>query len=125
MVSGPQTNLAAGFVDAAGRWPERTALELDGARLTYAELYDRAAAFAAAIQSTRSAGGPPLTAVFAHRSQTAYAGVLGALLAGHGYVPLNHTFPVERTRTMLQRSGARAMIVDASSAEQLDDLLLG
>jgi len=61
--------------------------------------------------------------VFAYRSTTAYAGVLASLLAGHGYVPLNRTFPAERTRTMLQRSGCRSLIVDAGSEPQLEAVL--
>jgi amino acid adenylation domain-containing protein len=52
-------------------------------------------------------------------------GVLAALLRGHGYVPLNRTFPVDRTRTMLQRAGCRAVIVDSDSATQLDQVLSG
>ena len=41
--------------------------------------------------------GAPLTAVFAYRSPVAFTGVLAALLRGHGYVPLNRTFPPART----------------------------
>jgi amino acid adenylation domain-containing protein len=70
-------------------------------------------------------GAVPLTALFAYRSQTAYAAVLGVLMAGHGYVPLNRTFPVDRTRLMLERSMCRSMIVDAGSEPQLEGLLCG
>jgi non-ribosomal peptide synthetase component F len=66
-----------------------------------------------------------LTAVFAYRSVTAFVGVLGALLCGHGYVPLNRTFPPERTRTMLQRSGCRTLVLDLDSEKQLDRILEG
>src|SRR6266542_1083042 len=67
----------------------------------------------------------PLTAVFAYRSETAYAALLGALMAGHGYVPLNRTFPIDRTRLMLERSMCRSMIVDTGSESQLEGLLCG
>ena len=66
---------------------------------------------------------PRLTAVFARRSVTAYAGVLAALSRGHAFVPLNPAFPVERTRQMLKRSTATALIVDAAGAGQLDAVL--
>jgi amino acid adenylation domain-containing protein len=68
-------------------------------------------------------GAVPLTAVFAYRSETAYAAVLGALMAGNGYVPLNRTFPIDRTRLMLERSMCRSVIVDAGSESQLEALL--
>src|SRR5205807_1817266 len=68
-------------------------------------------------------GAPPLTGLFAYRSATAFAGVLGALLGGHAYVPLNRTFPPARTALMLSRAGCRAVIVDAASARQLSQVL--
>src|SRR5262249_11764939 len=54
-----------------------------------------------------------------------YAGVLGALMRGHGYVPLNPNFPVARTREMLDRSGAGTVIVGEEAAEQLPEVLAG
>jgi amino acid adenylation domain-containing protein len=75
------------------------------------------------LQGERTEGGAPLTAVFAQRSLTAFAGVLGALLAGDGYVPLNPSFPIERSRAMLVRSDCRSLIVDAGALDQLDGLL--
>jgi amino acid adenylation domain-containing protein len=50
-------------------------------------------------------------------------GVLGSLLAGNGYVPLNRTFPVERTQVMLDRSECSSIIVDEGSLPQLNKLL--
>jgi amino acid adenylation domain-containing protein len=94
-----------------------------GETLTFTMLHDRAAGMAATLQKHTPAGGSELTAVFAYRSATAFTGVLAALLRGHGYVPLNRTFPADRTRLMLERSGARAVIVDSASAEQLDVVL--
>ena len=117
--------MAGGFLNSVQAFPDRPALEVGGETLTYAALFDRAATLAATLAGSQPAGAPPLTAVFASRSVTAFAGVLGALLRGHGYVPLNRAFPVERSRTMLQRSGCRALIVDAESEPQLDRLLEG
>lgn len=118
-----QQSLCAGFLHSVERWPDRPALEYDGAILTYAELFERAAAVAAALAQAEPE--PRLACVFAHRSITAYVGVLGALLSGKGYVPLNHAFPPLRTRTMLVRSGARALVADAASTDQLDTVLEG
>ncbi len=62
------------------------------------ELRESALRIAATIQLRSQSAAPPLTAVLAYRSPVAYAAVLGALLEGDGYVPLNPTFPIERTR---------------------------
>ena len=69
--------------------------------------------------------GPALTAVFGARSATAFAGVLGALMRGHGYVPLHPNHPAERCRAMLERAGCRAVIADAGATGRLDALLHG
>ena len=119
-------SLARGFLESVRSYGDRPALEAGGETLTYEALFEKAAALAATlIRHQSEVCGPPLTAVFASRSTTAFAGVLAALLRGHGYVPLNRAFPTERTRTMLRRSRCRAVVVDSASEEQLDAILGG
>src|ERR1700677_2303080 len=107
------TMLSHGFLHSVRAFGDRPALEVAGQALSYEALFQRSASLAATLARYEFGGGPLLTAVFAYRSVIAYAGILGALLRGHGYVPLNRTLPPERTKTMLQRSGCRALIVDA------------
>ena len=90
--------LWAGFLESSARFPNRGAIEIAGHEISYQRLAQRAKRLAATIQEGAGHGAVPLTGIFAYRSETAYAGVLGALMAGHGYVPLNRTFPVDRTR---------------------------
>jgi amino acid adenylation domain-containing protein len=118
-----QTPLWQGFCNSAARFPDRAALEVAGNTLTYSQLYAEAVKLAATLRKHDIGDEPPMTAVFAYRSVTAFAGVLAALLSGHGYVPLNRTFPVERSKVMLTRSQCRAIIVDSQSAPQLESLL--
>ncbi|HXT10449.1 MAG TPA: amino acid adenylation domain-containing protein [Candidatus Angelobacter sp.] len=120
-----QRALWQGFCESAAAFPGRPALEVAGSSYTYAQLYEQAASLAATLKKQDAGGETPLTAVFAYRSVTAFAGVLAALFRGHGYVPLNRTFPVERSKGMLTRSKCRAMIVDAQSERQLEVLLEG
>jgi amino acid adenylation domain-containing protein len=112
-----------GFHAAAAAHPERPALEVAGERLRYGDLAERASILAAAILDREPSGAPPLTAVYASRSATAFAGVLGALWAGHGYVPLNPGFPLDRLAEMLRRSGARVLIVDRERAASVAALV--
>ncbi|PZR79908.1 MAG: hypothetical protein DLM52_00385 [Chthoniobacterales bacterium] len=112
-----------GFDESSRRFPERPAVSVTR-DVSYKELAERARRIAATIQ-LRQSGDAGLTAVFALRSETAYAAVLGALMAGHGYVPLNRTFPVQRTHLMLLRSKCRSVVVDEASTSQLTDVLAG
>jgi len=116
--------LQDGFLRSVQRCGSRCALEAAGSALTYDELAERAGRVAAAVQDADEVG-TPLTAVLADRTPAAFAGVLGALLAGHGYVPLNPTYPTERTRLMLERSQARTVVCDPTGAAQLAEVLAG
>ncbi len=118
-----ERSIQDGFLASRAQFPDRPALEVEGAVVSYAALHDLAARIANTLRAHDVANGPALTALFAYRSVTAFAGVLGILLRGHGYVPLNRTFPVERSRQMLQRSECSALVVDEISTAQLDALL--
>ncbi|MBI3668705.1 MAG: amino acid adenylation domain-containing protein [Acidobacteria bacterium] len=115
-------SLIAGFLESVERFPSRAALFVDGEQRTYAELHQLANAIASAIQQRQETPWP-LAAILAYRSLTAYAGVLGTLEAGKGYVPLNPKFPLERTRKMLDLSGCSVLIVGRESASLLPGLL--
>ena len=115
-----QRALWSGFLRSSEKFADRPALFAESKFLKYSELRETACRVAATIQAHLDPGKTPLTAVFAYRSPTAFIGVLGSLLAGNGYVPLNRTFPIERTQVMLERSGCRSIVVDrglASPAE--------
>jgi amino acid adenylation domain-containing protein len=112
------------FAESAARHPDRPALRVGGETHTYAELLGRAQALAGAIGAAPP-GDPPLCAVHAERSLWAYAGILAALLAGRGYVPLGPSFPAERTRVMLERAGATVVIADPESVEALGEAFAG
>ena len=117
--------LHSGFLASAAAMPDRPALHVAGQTLSYRELLEKAQRLAATLQSRRGADEdvPVVTAVFADRSATGFAGILGALLAGHGYVPLNPNFPVSRTSWMLERAGCTWVVVDAAAMAQLDEVL--
>jgi amino acid adenylation domain-containing protein len=112
-----------GFMRSAEHFTARPAIIVEGKSLSYGELREAAVGIAATIQSHQEPAWVPLTAVFAHRSATAFAGVLGSLLAGNGYVPLNRTFPIARSRVMFERSRCRSVVVDNASLPQLESLL--
>ena len=122
-LTGSDRLLWSGFIRASEQFPDRSAISVSGREIAYVELAERAKSLAATLQRESLEGAIPLTAVFAYRSETAYVGVLAALMAGHGYVPLNRTFPVDRTRLMLERALCQAIIVDASSESQVAKLL--
>lgn len=117
--------LWTGFLESCRQYPTRGAIDVVGREVSYEQLLKRAMRLAATLQATTISGAVPLTAVFVYHSETAYAAVLGVLMAGNGYVPLNRMFPISRTQLMLERSLCRSVIVDAASEPQLENLLHG
>ncbi|WP_128971162.1 AMP-binding protein [Bradyrhizobium tropiciagri] len=81
---GSRRGLWTGFLRSAKLFPDRPAVVAQGTSLSYRQLRELAIRIAACIQAHRMGSWTPLTAVFAHRSPTAFAGVLGSLLAGNG-----------------------------------------
>jgi len=63
--------------------------------------------------------------VFAYRSDVAYAGTLAALFAGAAFVPLNPTFPPDKTRAMIAQADLDAIIIDRSCAAHITNVLAG
>jgi amino acid adenylation domain-containing protein len=120
-----QFGLCSGFFRWAAESPDRTALEVEGMPFAYGELARRARAISATLMEHSRDADPPLTAVLAHRSVTAFTGILGALARGHGYVPINLGFPAARNRAMLLRSGCEAVIVDSAASSYVSSLLEG
>ena len=122
-------SLRSGFLASCERFPDRPAVVVEGEELSYRALHARAASLAATLSRLEVRSGRPddvrLTGVLARRSVTAFAGVLGVLLHGHGYVPLNPTFPAQRTQAMLAQAGCRCVIVDENGEEQLPELIAG
>jgi len=117
--------LRSGFLRSVERYPDRPALQLAHEILSYRQLFARACSLASTLSRHAPGAGSALTGVFAHRTVTAYAAVLAALLRGHGYAPFNPGFPADRTRGMLIRSECRSVIVDAHGARQLGEVLAG
>lgn len=122
MLSTPGPSLGACFLASAATFPERVALEVAGRGRTYSELAMAAWRLATCIANT-PCDRPRLGAVFAARSEVAYAGVLGTLLAGRGYVPLNPKFPAARNAHMLSVSRAATLIVGSECAELMSDVI--
>lgn len=99
------------FQESAGRFPDRTAIQTRHESVTYAELHDRSTRIARLLEGIERPF-PRLGAVLGTRTVFTYAGVLGTLQSGAGYVPLNPRFPLARSLHMLEVSSAHTLVLD-------------
>lgn len=114
--------LISGFMRSLNRFPGHPALVVNNETFSYRGLGQIAADIAAAIVKNET-GNQPLSAILAYRSITAYAGILGILISGKGYVPLNPRFPLERTYRMFSLSKSNVLIVGKECIQTLRELL--
>lgn len=104
--------LHAYFFASAASQPDADAVWVDGRAWTYAAVEKRADEIADRLKPARAAGHGRCL-LFAYRSLSAYCGLLGILQAGLAYVPLNPKFPAARNQSIIERSGAQLLLVDA------------
>ncbi|HPB26124.1 MAG TPA: AMP-binding protein [Bacteroidales bacterium] len=117
-----ETLLIRGFLDSAGKFGSRPALDIDNSQTTYDELLLIAGKIATLIAANTQPS-QDFVGVLADRSMAAYSGILGTLLAGKAYVPLNHKFPTERTAYMTGFAGVDTYIVGQECYEYFVSLL--
>ena len=109
------------FLRGLARSPHGVAIHANGTALTYQELYDRALTWAGSLLAALPER-PAAVGVLAGKGIDAYTGILACLFTGVPMVPLQPSFPVLRTRQMLEAAGVEALIVDGEAATVLGKL---
>jgi amino acid adenylation domain-containing protein len=105
---------------AATLHDEAPALRFGGHTLSYAELNARANQVANALPTWGARPGD-LVAISMDRSPEMIVAMLGILKYGSGYVPVDPTYPPERTEHMLENCGASVLLSQASLRERFND----
>ncbi|MCA2217971.1 non-ribosomal peptide synthetase [Jidongwangia harbinensis] len=98
--------------------PDAVAVELDGDRVTYAELNAQANRIARRLREL-GVGRETLVGICTRRSVRRLAGLLGILKAGGGYVPLDPQYPADRLAFMVQDAHLPVVITDADGEPAL------
>jgi amino acid adenylation domain-containing protein len=110
--------LAGRIWQTAVNFPDNTALELGGRLYSYSELYQAASSVCNAIRELDDPS--PFVAVMADKSFACYSGILGILLAGKAYLPLNPRFPSNRNLYMMEKAKIRVVVAGENSDEELE-----
>nr|WP_239543353.1 amino acid adenylation domain-containing protein [Micromonospora terminaliae] len=104
----------------AARTADAVAVRQWDTRLTYRQLVDRAAGVAAALRERGVVPGDRV-GVCGARTPDLVVTVVGVLLAGAAYVPLEPGGPRERLREIARDAGVRVVVGDAAAAEFGDE----
>ena len=101
------------FAGQVAAGPDRLAVKVGSASLTYADLDRRANQVARAILAAATRPGP--VALVVDQGLSLIPGILGVLKSGRIYVPLEAGLGRERLRGLLRDSGATSALVTASA----------
>ncbi|HSC81218.1 MAG TPA: amino acid adenylation domain-containing protein [Chitinolyticbacter sp.] len=118
------------FLEQARARPAHPAVvDAHGGALSYAELELRARGVRSALQEQGVTLGD-CVGVALPRDAMLPAAILGVLMCGAAYVPLDLDYPAERLRYILETSGARHVLTESGHAEEFESagaqcLLLG
>ncbi len=117
-----EQSVAQRFERQVGLYGERLAIVDAQREYTYEELNRAANAIAHAI---RRVIGPEPTrvAIYLKKDGACLAAILGALKAGHAYVPLDPAFPRDRNSFIIEDAAAPVVLTDSAHAEELRELL--
>lgn len=108
------------IVRTAEATPDAIAVRDGDGAITYRELVARAATIARRLQALGAQPGARV-ALSASRGVNLPAAMLGVMMSGAAYVPLDIEYPVARLRFMLDDSAPIAWIVDGPLPDGLDD----
>ncbi len=111
VVAGPATLLGS-FAEAVAAWPERLALAAGDERIGYGELAGRVLALRDALRAA-GVGPEDRVAVATGRGPELVVALLGVLVAGAAYVPLDVDYPDARLQMMLDDADPALVLVDA------------
>jgi carnitine-CoA ligase len=107
------------LASAAQRWPDRDAVIVDGARLTYRQLLDRVIYFRGILRTLGLRKGDALLVMLDNCVE--FVDVFAACgMEGVLQVPVNTEYRGNLLRHAVEISGARVMLVDSAYAERLD-----
>ncbi|MEU4678466.1 amino acid adenylation domain-containing protein [Micromonospora sp. NPDC023737] len=117
----PERTLAELILSTAARRGDAVAVRQWDERLSYAELTERAAVLAGTLR--RLGVGPETpVGICAERRPYLLVAVLGVLLAGGCYVPLDRAHPWRRRAEVVADAGITVAVVDPAGREALSDV---
>lgn len=109
------------FEEKAAEMGGRTAITFEGAKLSYQELNAKSNRLARKIVSAGIAQ-ESIIGIMMHRSAEMLIGILAVLKTGCAYVPIDPEYPVDRIRYMIDDSGLKLLLTEASLADTCEHI---
>ncbi len=99
---------------------EEIAIIIENTRYTYSELYKISIEISTAINQINSTS--HLIGVYTDNNIYTYAAIIGVLLSGKGFVPLNNKFPDKRLSNIIEQTGLELILGCEESKNRITQL---
>ncbi|MDY7042925.1 D-alanine--poly(phosphoribitol) ligase subunit DltA [Virgibacillus sp. M23] len=101
--------------------PEQTAFRTEDQVLNYELLWDRSSRLASFIHARQLGRQTPIV-VYGHMGTDIPVSFLACVQAGHPYIPVDASIPMERMRYIMEKSGAELVINTTDSSLEFDNI---
>lgn len=109
-----------GFLDSVYKFPDHTAIITEERSYSYKELY--VLSYNIAVQIRKYNIRNSLIGIYTDNNVYTYASILGVLMSGNGFVPLNNKFPDERLKTIINQSEIKLVIMCSNSLSRIQKM---
>ena len=108
------------IIERATTDPSAPAVEYDGSVLNFGDLISRANQVADSL-TPLGVGEDVIVGLFADRTPEMVVGLLGILIAGGAYLPIDPEYPPDRVRFMLQDASVKIVLTQSWLASRLEE----
>ena len=103
------------------RYSTQNALYTYNTYYTYNQLYSAASNITNMILNISNEKQPVI--IMGSKSFFTHAGIIGTIMAGSHYTPLNETFPIERNIDIIKISNAQSIVIDIDDFKNYENIL--
>ena len=114
-------NIQKAVINSFNNFGNNNALCINNIYYTYNALKDTSHIICNTILNISREKQPVI--IMGTRSFNTHAGILGTIIAGSYYTPLNETFPVDRNINIIKTSGAKIIILDSEDFKNYETIL--
>lgn len=107
----------------AVRKSEQIAYRTEGQMLTYGMLWDKSRRLASLLHAIKLERQTPIV-VYGHMGIDMPVSFLACVQAGHPYIPVDTSIPIERVRLIVEKSGAGVVINTTTSKLDFDGVIV-
>ena len=114
-------SLAQAVAESAAKYPGRVAIKIKDEVLTYSDLMQKSAQVANTLKE--QGANKEAVGIVGQRHMASYIGVLGALLAGCYYVPINPKLSKEKIISIIHDSNIKFLVGDIDNFSRIEKYL--